>query len=137
MTRRFRTFLLCLLMAALPLQGLAAVLQAACGPAHHDLAAQAGQVHQESVQAHGHGHDLGHIHAMESTLQQDLPDDAAGSASTCSACAVCSASAVALPSAAAPGFADFAPGLALAAPTPLLSGVVPAGLERPPKTASI
>lgn len=136
MTRRFRTFLLCLLMAALPLQGLAAVLKASCGPAHHK------QVVLSAHSDHGTGlaHDAHHGHAAQSQHldQQDVSADAvSGSNAFCSACAVCSASAVALPAAATPGCADFVSSPALQTPAPLLASVVPAGLERPPKTASI
>jgi len=53
--------------------------------------------------------------------------------STCSACATCCIGAVAPPSVAVMTSAYSSPLPAIVTPTPLVTGFIPAGLERPPK----
>ncbi|HVL75493.1 MAG TPA: hypothetical protein VM406_05710 [Noviherbaspirillum sp.] len=146
MTRRFRTFLLCLLMAALPLQGLAAVMKAACAPEQHALHHGAVKHEQcaECLTAEGsQSVDRSHHHHAASHHGADAsPGSSASSGSlsltdgTCSVCAVCHGAAVAPPVAVLNGLADHVGRLAAPMLAPLLASFIPAGLERPPRYIS-
>lgn len=109
--------LLWILIAALPLQGSAALF-AACDtrtapPSHgcHEqhAAAEAGAVHHDSVQMKAHG--------------------------KCSTCASCCTAATAPPHAVIPPSPFPRAGRALPAPEPAIAAIFPAGLERPPRAA--
>lgn len=125
MKRAFHTFLLWLLIAALPLQGFAAALQASCGTsAHHEAAemvasAQSHAQHDHEASA-GHHDDTGHTAAKDKH-------------SSCSACAACCISAIAPPSVSLPSMAHSNARPAASSPAPLITGFIPPGLERPPK----
>lgn len=122
MTRLLKTWLLCLLIAALPAQGVASVLKAACRCA------------PPAVSMHGAGHDHAAMLA-QMKAHDSAPDDGAGPAhkETCSACAACSVGAAALPAAAV--LPDFFPPSLDAALTAASfpPGHVPPRLERPPR----
>ena len=141
MNRVLKTFLLWLLIAALPIQGMAAVIKASCGPRHHDMPS----VTMSVVEHHHHSNFTPHQHDM---ADMNVAADVESAANTtddfqnpkhvhktsyCSACAACCVGAVAPPSI-----------LSLASPRtkgetvaipPLVSftGFIPASLERPPK----
>ena len=130
MTRILKTFLLWLLIAALPLQGFAAAVQASCGPmAHHDQAETA-----MSVQSHHHEGD-GATDSVKVAATKSSGDSAGAKhkSSFCSTCATCCVGAVAPPSVSVlpPIYSSSVP--AISAPSPLVTGFIPSGLERPPK----
>lgn len=142
MYRFLKTLLLWLLLAVLPLQGVAAVMQTACGPMKHDDTAETTM----SVQPHQHGGDVMDMpdtHAADideiskSALSHDeshnkSPGNKHGHAA-CSACASCCVGASAPPSTVVIIPAYSSPLPSVATPAVLVSGYVPAGLERPPK----
>lgn len=137
MNRAFKTFVLWLLLSALPLQGVAAVAKATCGPKHHSLMV---------ADTHDHHHDHGdatphHHHGDEAELSPAVPEhidsepdaDVTAKASTCSACAACCTGAAAPPSG-----IDLMPTLPTSAsiaisPAATFIGHIPASLERPPR----
>jgi hypothetical protein len=138
MNRFLKTLMLWLLLAALPLQGIAAAMQAPCGPMERGNAPEMAM----SVESHQHGGD---VMALSDPAATDVGAVAAPAMShdkspgdgpehgTCSACASCCMSAGAPPSAAVitPIYSNSLP--SVVTPAPLLAGFVPAGLERPPK----
>jgi hypothetical protein len=137
-----KTLLLCLLLAALPLQGMAAAMQVACGPMeHHGL-------HDLTMSAQPHHHDGDAMDMLDmsgidpagadAAMRSGMPPDKSVGAtkhkhSACSACASCCAGALAPPSMPVLTPAH-SPSLAIVASSaPLVVGFIPAGLERPPK----
>lgn len=138
MNRFLKTFLLWLLFAALPLQGVAAAMQMSCGPMeHHDSAGivTSAQTHNHDNQAFvSHRHDGDEDNAADhlaSPGEKSSVTEHAGS--SCSACAACCVGAVAPPVASllTPAYSSSLP--SVVTPTPLVTGFIPAGLERPPK----
>jgi hypothetical protein len=130
MNRVLKTFLLWLLLAALPLQGIAAAVQASCGPAAHDGAAEM------TMQAKSHHHEGDGAADSASVVAASSDGDSADiqhKNSVCSACAACCVGAVAPPSISTltPAYSTSLP--AVSSPAPLVAGFIPAGLERPPK----
>src|SRR6478672_5648940 len=100
MNRVFKTLLLWLLMAALPIQGMAAVVKASCGPRHHALSMQ------NAAPVVEHHHDAGstsHVHHAFDTVSAGEPGDGSPDVkpvqktSYCSACATCCIGAAAPP----------------------------------------
>jgi hypothetical protein len=145
MSRFFKTFLLWLLMAALPLQGFAAGIGTSCRQiAHHgplESAAVPAQPHQHDGNAaavhHHHHHDDGMDSAsMHHPMPADKSPEAGHGHYSCSACTACCHGVVAPVSALflTPGYSDALP--AIIAPPPLVTGFIPAGLDRPPKSIS-
>ncbi|MDQ9170067.1 hypothetical protein Q8A64_06530 [Oxalobacteraceae bacterium R-40] len=153
MNRIFRTLLIWLIIAALPMQATAAVVKASCGSAHHPAQMQnsfAGHAPAADVPHHEHASmDAHHAHADQASVHGEFADDvlsvnATADAqtslhqtdqdhSTCSACAACCVGAVAPPPAhlKAPDFSQFkTSGIGS---SKLLTGFIPAGLERPPR----
>jgi hypothetical protein len=137
MNRFLKTLMLWLLLAALPLQGVAAAMQTPCGLMKHGDPAETAM----SVQLHQHG---GEVMTMSDTVATDIGAAAPAMShdaspgddhehGTCSACASCCMSAAAPPAAAVitPTYSNSLP--SVVTPAPLLTGFVPAGLERPPK----
>lgn len=144
MNRVFKTFLLWLMMAALPIQGMAAVIKASCGPRHHDMPSAMMSVvehHHESA-TKPHQHDLADMSAAaddeSATNVADVPQNSKSvhKTSYCSACAACCVGAVAPPSILSLA-SPLTKGETVAIP-PLVSftGFIPASLERPPKRIS-
>lgn len=138
MNRFLKTLLLWLLLAALPFQGIAAAMQTACGPMEEN--GSAGRT--MPVQFHHHdGETVDMAHAdvadsdtvMKSPSSSDKSSDTQHTHSTCSVCASCCVGAVAPPSTLnlTPTYSDSLP--VAIHPTPLVTGIVPGGLERPPK----
>jgi hypothetical protein len=141
MFRAFKTLLLWLIMAALPLQGVASTIKSSCGPQHHGLP----EVATMSSHHHGHGVDNGqydgspmHISAgaaaADNPANLDTPPTA--KSSYCSACAACCIGAVAPPSASLWSPATSGPEVITLSPESWVAGVIPSGLERPPKRIS-
>jgi hypothetical protein len=149
MDRVFKHLLLWFLMAALPVQGMAAIIKANCGPRHH-TSFSIGMAAPEKAMVHELVHDahLSDTHAQaasewdetksaeteNSLTNSDEPPN--HSASYCSACAACCAGSVAPPVAISslPG-ADSVGGAVVYLPDSYL-GYIPAGLDRPPKSFS-
>jgi hypothetical protein len=143
MNRFLKTLMLWLLLAALPLQGIAAAMQTPCGPMERSDSAETAM---SVLQPHQHG---GEVMAMSEPVASDRGAVAAPAMShdkspgddhehgTCSACASCCMSAGAPPSAAVitPTYSNSLP--SVVTPAPSLTGFVPAGLERPPKRCAI
>lgn len=141
MNRSLKTLLLWLLLAALPFQGIAAAMKTGCGPMGQNDSA--GISVAMAMQSHHHADASVHAAhaeaAADSTATQpspDQPSDATPAHSACSACASCCVGAVAPPCAmdAVSSCRGSLP--AVASPPYLLPGVVPGGLERPPKPAA-
>jgi hypothetical protein len=143
MNRPLKTFLLWLLIAALPLQGVAAVVKASCGQRHHTAMMAADAAGHESSHAHeeGEGH---HGHGAMAASDHELPNTGKDSPSgstlphpACSACAACCVGAVAPPASAPLTPASDEVGKAIPAPILSFTGFIPPGLERPPKSFSV
>lgn len=131
MNRLFKTFVLWLMLAVLPLQGFAAALQASCGPSQE-------QVISHATTMSGH-HDMMVAHAKE--LTDGAQHKHAGGAgkkhqhenSICSACAACCVGASVPPTAFTLPSAAFVADVYFIYPTAICAGITLAGLERPPK----
>ncbi|WP_283441370.1 hypothetical protein [Noviherbaspirillum suwonense] len=129
MNRVLKTFLVWLLLAALPLQGFAAAVQASCGPAaHHDAA-------EITMQTESHHHEGDAPDSVTVVAAKSAGDsaDIKHKGSLCSACAACCVGAVAPPSVPALISAYSSSLPEVISPSPLVTGFIPAGLERPPK----
>jgi hypothetical protein len=149
MSRFLKYFLLWLLMAALPVQGMAAIIKANCGTRHH-TSFSVGMAAPEKAMAQEHVHGAHFSDAQAEAASEwaetkaaeaknsltnsgELPNH---SASYCSACAACCTGAVAPPvSISAVPVADSVGGAVVYLPDSYL-GFIPAGLERPPKSFS-
>jgi hypothetical protein len=145
MNRILKTLLLWLLIAALPLQGLAATIQSSCGPSHH-----ASMMSDVPASIHQHGDGMTHSHGGDERPAQALADDASSpvqasgdgaqpskhATSSCSACAVCCVGAVAPPSVSLWTPVYSSSESVISSPDPLITGFIPASLERPPKRLS-
>jgi hypothetical protein len=130
MNRFFKTFLLWLLLAALPLQGIAAAVQTSCGPmAHHG----ATEVVLQAQSHHHEGDGLADSATVAVAKATSDSSDIKQKSSFCSACAACCVGAAAPPSGVAPTSAYNSSLPAVVTPSPLVTGFIPAGLERPPK----
>lgn len=95
---RLRVFLACLLLVAIPLQGLAAATMLFCGPSGPSVHAQQAAPAAQDQHAQHHGPPAGHDHAMhqhaghdEATGQADQPSNGptADPGQKCSVCAAC------------------------------------------------
>jgi hypothetical protein len=146
MRRVLKTFLLWLLIAALPAQGMVVAIQGTCCPPrqaeaaaamshlHHETRAMA--QHDDHVDhAAVHGHDANAYKAADSYQDQASHQTHQHQTSSCSSCVACYG-AIAPPgeirNPALPGFK--AVNLSSCVP---IAGHVPASLERPPKPFSI
>jgi hypothetical protein len=122
MLRALRTLLLCLLIAALPLQGWATVA-AACDVSAHELIEHGAMPDHHDMQM---GMDE---HAdMPSTADAHRMKNHGGGN-----CASCCSGIAALPAIAIAAPVVFSSQQAVATPAPFLSTAFPSGLERPPK----
>ena len=142
MNRLLTTFLVWILMAALPLHAVAASVRLSCAPTgHHTGAAAApdaqqhamhGAVADEHADIHAHhgGHDV-----PDADAATDSPDDDAAtlSHSSCSACSVFCVGAVAPPSALLPLPSFDGSEAVVVAPADSVTGFIPDGLQRPPR----
>lgn len=136
MARFYRFLLAAFLAVAVPLQGLAGVTMAACGPLHGG-----GAIHPAETTGHDHaapGHDhaaMGHGEAAASIPAGSLDGDHAGH--RCTACAACCS----LSAAPVPAFefhgASPAPSLAIPFLEVSRASFQPAALERPPSPSNL
>ena len=124
MNRTFKTFLLWLLMAVLPLHAAAASIGMSCAPVH----GKAAQHHGATAGEHA-DHDAGHAAHHDEAPEADPPQ----SHSTCSACSALCIGAVAPPSA-SPFLPSFdGSDAVVVAPATLVTGFIPEGPQRPPR----
>jgi len=137
MTRFVKTFVLWLLIAALPLQGIAAAAKAACGPEHHEAI-------NSTVSDMSSHHAMSHDDEHHATMMADAsgPGDHGSKhqhqhkTSFCSSCASCCVGAVAPPiSLKQPSPPALSETVHIPA-MPLIAGFIPAGPERPPRHLS-
>jgi hypothetical protein len=143
MNRVLKTFLLWLLMAALPLQGMAAVIKASCGPRHHDMSSvltvKGHHSHDEAAGPHHHD-DAGNVviadDAQKASAKKSPEAKQGPHLSYCSACAACCFGAAAPPPSVSltPVFSTVES--AVIPPVVSFTGFIPAGLERPPRHLS-
>lgn len=142
MHRALKTLLLWLIIATLPLQGLAAVTKSACGSAHHSPLPAAMLTDQQAHAQYGHHAAMdgasGHHHADIALADDEASpaksgDHASHASSYCAACAACCFGAVAPPSVMLLTPAPMASRSAILTPIPLLTGQVPATPKRPPR----
>ena len=119
MTRISRILLLALLLAALPLRGLAGDLAVPCDEHHGGGAAV----------IHGHAQDHGGNHDGPGDHHGEVP---AHAASVCSACASCCAGASLVPDSPIVGLPPPASSDRIAFLPRRISGIVPEHLDRPP-----
>lgn len=143
MPRFLKTFLLWLMIAALPVQGAAAVFQASCGPRHHGspvVAAAEGADQHHAVSA-PHTHDGADAEPGSDRAQNDekvasIKPAKLPVSSYCSACSACCAGAAAPP----PSISLTPTFLTVEAATlsavVSFGGFIPAGPERPPRHGS-
>lgn len=134
MNRLLKTFVLWLLVLALPVQGYAAVMQMSCAPAMHEATEPAMVMPAEP----------GHHAGMHDVMQADVTPDVPAAADTphpfekqthmkCSVCAAGCMSLTALPSTPDWPYAPVGSSLVVAAPAPAFLGHIPDGIKRPPK----
>lgn len=132
MHRFVKTFLLWLLLAALPLQGFAAAMQLSCGPTKQHAAVSHDQDDQHDHASSGHRPDAGARFATQASAT-DHASMSGHATSSCSACSACCVGAIALPvsTTIAPVHSASVPAFPLAPALP--ADFIPGGLERPPK----
>jgi hypothetical protein len=145
MTRYFKTLLIWILIAVLPLNAGAAAVGMSCPPGHQ----QAMQVAMSHDASHSMGGDTGHHsdgahHASAvaaDSLQAQMDSGIAGQpdCSTHSTCSGCSA--FCMGSAAPPPVFVSIPSFSgaedlIVSPAPRVSGFIPEGLRRPPRQPS-
>lgn len=144
MTRRFRLLFVWLLLALLPIQGMSASMRMTCA-AEHSL----GNGAEEQIvgKAPGTTHTPHHHHAGMSASEM-----AAGLAShndaghhehgnhhkhvSCSNCGACCVGAFALPTTLSMAITNVRASVEIVSPSPLVTGFIPDGLERPPRQIS-
>ncbi|MEH6434763.1 hypothetical protein [Massilia sp. DD77] len=151
MTRAFKTFLVWLLMAVLPLHAVAAGIGMSCMPQHqsmrHTAAAAAAPIlapapapQQDAGEAHAHHghHDAGaSAPAAASMADSGDPDQDGGKThSSCSACSAFCIGAVAPPSDYAPLLPFGGSEAVVIAPAAFAAGFIPDGPQRPPRRHS-
>jgi len=154
MRSRVRILLAFVLALAIPLQGFAAASMLLCGPGHdrrsvsftapHHGHADAATQHEHAVHSHAQGHGGGQQHAHTTDSAQASTVDAStahdgGKATAkllsgkCSLCASC-CSGLALLGAPGPVAITATHAAPVVEPAPILIGIVPPRLERPPRT---
>ena len=135
--------LLWLLMLTLPVQGFAAVIRASCETVHSSVQLSAQNEELGEISQHSHHHDdadnvaasmqMTHDHAAGTVHhhQHDLKK------ASCGSCGSCCVSAFAMMSAHlwAPDFHQAS--VEIVAPSLLVTGFIPDGLERPPRQISL
>jgi hypothetical protein len=134
MIRFFKTLLIAILVLALPAQAMASAVKLSCGPAHHNAS-------QIVLATDGHHHDGATAHSGADSTSSDATANADNSptkpnihkSSSCSACAACCVGATVPPSISFLTPAYSSSELVVISPAPLITGFIPAGLERPPK----
>jgi hypothetical protein len=133
MTRSLKHLLLWLLIAALPLQGLAVAMQTSCaggqqGSAHETMHRHHGAFQLDATGLAGVDE---HVHAHHHL--DDDGDTSQYQTSSCSACASCCIGMTVLLAAGILPASQAGSELVTLAPKLVPAGFMPAGLERPPK----
>lgn len=141
MTRVLKILLLCLLMAALPIQGLAAAVKASCGPSHHSAvpSVMMADLDHHGMDAGDQHHDAAGHSAPDAAAANASADHAAagkGAHGYCSACAVCCVGAVAPPSVSLWISDHGGSETVVIPPASFATGYIPASPERPPRHIS-
>jgi hypothetical protein len=138
--RLVKIFLLWLLIAALPMQGIAAVAMPVCGTTRHHDSAAAATAKAETGGATAHGH-AGHFHrndkqraADSGYASHDASSDKDAGSSSSGTCQVCCVSAAMIPSGVNWTLPQRQQGQPAVAPDILFSGHISGGLERPPRS---
>jgi hypothetical protein len=140
MIRALKTLLFWLLIAALPLQGAVAAMQVTCAPAAY-AEGQGGRAaaghHQEGAASHadGGGASAASDAPFNSDKQPATPHN--HQSSSCSACAACCVGASAPPSMSLPAPAEGSSEFVVTPRHRLVTGFIPAGLDRPPKRIAV
>ena len=135
---RLRLLILWCVIAAIPAQGVASASMLVCGPRHLEMAAAADARAEDAGASASPGCHRG-AQVPGVAVEEEGSADAGALVKSgklkCSACALCAAL-----SAAAPAPAAAAPGVAPTGAVRIAfvprshAGIVPAGLERPPRT---
>lgn len=139
MSRALKRLLLWLLIAALPLQGLAAAMQTSCAGVQEGSAHEMMHWHHAATQTSADIEDHGHAHATHDHAPHHADDEADASqhqASSCSACASCCVGMTMPLTAGTLPATPTSSELVILAPDVPPAGFTPAGLERPPKSIS-
>jgi hypothetical protein len=137
MPRSIKTFLLWLLLAALPVQGIAAAAMMSCRSGHESL-----EVSEPAVAHHHHdmavpAHDaVAHNDGAHHSHHAHHGHDKHGATTSCSSCAACCVGAAAIPSGLAWTFVHNKSEPVIVSPSPFMTGHIPVGLERPPRALS-
>lgn len=136
MTRFVKTVLLWLLIAALPLQGIAAAVKAACGPEHHETISSNIMSSHEAMPDEEHAHHTMVMNDAGNPSDHGSKSQHQHKSAFCSSCAACCVGAVAPPVSlkqpSPPTLSETAHVLA----SPWIAGFIPAGPERPPRHLS-
>jgi hypothetical protein len=142
MIRAFKTFFLWLLIASLPVQGMAAAMKSSCAEEHHatasatEMPAMAEHHHAQMTAHHQHADGM-HMASADAPVEQPHATDHKLKSSVCSSCASCCLGASAPPSVTVLTPVYDSAEFVIASPSPLLASFIPAGLERPPKSLSV
>lgn len=145
MNRIFKTWMLWLLVLALPAQGYAAVSQLSCGPlmhqavveVTHDASMHHAVAHEHHAQNLPAGMDMTaaqHAHADATHEQTHAQTHEQQASSTCSACAACCLSIAMLPSLPDWSLTTIGATPVVSAPASLFLGHIADGIKRPPKS---
>jgi hypothetical protein len=142
MNRLFKICMLWLLVLAIPVQGLAAVTMLSCVSLHGDSrptsAAATEHIHGNN---HQHYHDIAGSDHVAEDASATLSDEASGShgkdrLSSCSVCAACCVGTAVLPTGLTWETGHDRSEVVIVSPSTLITGYIPAGLERPPRGIS-
>lgn len=142
MNRSFKTLLLWVLLAILPLHAVGAAMPMTCDPVHH-RAMQMNQHdlhhhHQAGMAMHEHHHDAVQMHEVASghDMADASADSSTGDGHPHAGCSACAAGCI---GAAAPPLAQQSTPVlggseaVLVSPVHLIAGYTPASLDRPPR----
>jgi len=137
----FKTFLIWLLIAVLPLHATATIMGMSCGPVHQKAMQTAfvDHAHHEDVAIHDHHHNDAYEANPLSRDSSMTADASAGTSHQHSPYGNCTASCVG--AAGPPSAFHSAPALhgaeiVVISSVPLATGIIPDGLERPPRSTS-
>lgn len=138
MNRIFKTWMLWLLVLALPAQGYAAVSQLSCGPLMHQAVVEVTHDvtmhHAQNLPADMDMTAGQHVHADATHEQTHAQTYEQQASSTCSACAACCLSIAMLPSLPDWSLTTIGATPVVSAPASLFLGHIADGIKRPPKS---
>ena len=136
MTRIFKIFLLWLLMAAIPVQGIAAALRSACSSEQVRTGVSESEMQADTAAVHIHHEGMSSSEMTAQSMQHPTDHSHHHKTVSCGTCGSCCAGAFAFPVTAAT-FPHTAKAVVEAtSPFPLVTGFIPDGLERPPRQVS-